>query len=207
MANFITGLGVIFALLSAVSVCFGDLLIASLLFYCSFVLDFVDGKVARLRKSSSHLGKKLDLACDRFIFVTMTLVYLYYFENNEMQLEKSLLAAFAIIFLLLDVLESVDSMVWQREIIENLLAGRSVDSNFGINTFRADSTKASGLNVKSYFATLFSVKKWFPSKLSLTAVIFIAAPLICFEFFYILAATVLLIRMLWFLSYYFASRA
>ena len=37
-------------------------------------------------------------------------------------------------------------MVWQREIIENLLAGRSVDSNFGINTFRADSTKASGLN-------------------------------------------------------------
>ena len=172
-ANFVTILGGVFALLSAMSVLNNNIIIAGLLFYCSFILDFIDGKVARLRKTSSNFGKKLDLAFDRIIFVSLTLVYLQYFENNEMLVEKSLLIVFAMMFLTFDVLETADSMVWQREIIENLLAGKSVDSNFGINTFKADSTKMSNITVKSYFVALISIKKWFPSKLSLTGVVFL----------------------------------
>ena len=203
-ANFVTGVGVIIALLSAISVFAQNIMLASLLFYCSYALDFVDGKVARLRGTSSHFGKKLDLACDRVIFVILTLVYLFYLDNNEMQAEKSLLIVFAMLFLLYDVLESVDSMVWQREIIENLLAGKSVESNFGINTFKPVGKNSSAKG--SYLKPLRSIKKWFPSKLSLTGIVFVMAPLFSFKLFYTLATVVLITRMLWFLRAYFVRQ-
>lgn len=202
-ANFVTILGGVFALLSAMSVLNNNIIIAGLLFYCSFILDFIDGKVARLRKTSSHFGKKLDLAFDRIIFVLLTLVYLQYFENNEMLVEKSLLIAFAMMYLTFDLLETVDSMVWQREIIESLLAGKSVDSHFGINNFKTDNTNIRIEPISAYFSSFLSLKKWFPSKLSLTGYVFFVAPILSFEIFYTLALLVLGIRMIWLLRIYF----
>ena len=60
-ANFITFFGAFLALIAVYFVLTQSIFYAAVFFYCSYICDFLDGKIARLRKTSSHFGKKLDL--------------------------------------------------------------------------------------------------------------------------------------------------
>jgi len=190
-ANMLTYLGAVFAVFSAFYVISGDVTFAGLCFYCSFICDFCDGKVARLRKSSSHYGKKLDLAFDRLIFCGLTLTYLYYFETNGMLQEKVLLILYAMVFLTHDVLELTFSLVWYRNAIDDLRKGNevSINDHDGFET--------------TYFGSLKSIKTWIPSRVGSVGLVFIAAPIMSFHVFYILSLSAVSIRLLWFLRTYF----
>ena len=73
-ANIITLSSFSLSLLSASFAINGDFFISSILFYASFLLDFVDGKIARLRNEASSFGKKLDMFVDRFGFMLISLI-------------------------------------------------------------------------------------------------------------------------------------
>ena len=190
-ANMLTYLGAVFAIFSAFYVLSGDVISAGLWFYCAFICDFADGKVARLKKSSSHYGKKLDLAFDRLIFCGLTLTYLYYFEANGMLQEKVLLVVYAMVFLTHDVLELTSSLVQHRETLDELR--KENKANFSSHNAVQ----------KSYFDSLKSIKTWIPSRVGSVGLVFIAAPVISFYVLYIVALASISIRLLWFLRTYF----
>lgn len=190
-ADMLTYLGAMFAIFSAFDVLRGDITSAGLWFYCAFICDFADGKVARLKKSSSHYGKKLDLAFDRLIFCGLTLTYLYYFEANGMPQEKVLLVVYAMVFLTYDVLELTYSLVEHRETLDELRKE---------NTVNFSSHNASQ---SSYFGALKSIKTWIPSRVGSVGLVFIAAPITSFYVLYVVSLTSISIRLLWFLRTYF----
>jgi|TARA_B100001059_G_scaffold231633_1_gene267816 phosphatidylglycerophosphate synthase len=191
-ANFVTYIGAIFALVSAFCVLNDNLILAAIFFYISFMCDFLDGRIARIRKTASSFGKKLDLAFDRLIFCSLTLIYLYYFEMNEMLTEQLLLILFAMIFLTYDVLEITASLVNYRDIVQKIKLGSSF----------SDPIKPEN---EAYFYAFKSIKRWIPSRVGSIAFIFFLAPAVNFIFFYLIALIAISIRLLWFMTKYFTK--
>jgi len=192
-ADTITYMGAMFAAISAFYVFSDNTAAAALWFYFAFVCDFMDGKIARMRKTSSHFGKKLDLAFDRLIFCGLTLTYVYYFETTGMHQEKMLLIIYAMVFLTHDVLELTSSLVWYRNAVDELGRGNKV--NFKIH----DEEET------SYLGSLKSIKTWIPSRVGSVGIVFIVAPLLSFNLFYFISLAAVSIRLLWFLRTYFKS--
>ena len=55
-----------------------------------FVLDFVDGKIARIKNQSSFVGKRLDFLTDRIIFILYS-VFIFYFQQKMNLINENLL--------------------------------------------------------------------------------------------------------------------
>lgn len=191
-ANIVTYTGAIFAIISAAYVLNDNLILASIFFYMSFMCDFLDGRIARIKKTASSFGKKLDLAFDRLIFCTLILVYLHYFEINDMHTEQILLILFAMIFLVYDVLETTASLVNYRDILEKIKSGKQY----------LDPIKPEN---ETYFYAFKSIKRWIPSRVGSIAFIFFLAPAVNFIFFYFIALIAISIRLLWFMTKYFTK--
>lgn len=86
--NQITVMAFIFGLLSAYSFFNGQwyyLIIGSLLFEFSFILDYVDGKIARLKGMKSVFGAYLDISCDvvKYFFIILGIVYGQYMFTKD----------------------------------------------------------------------------------------------------------------------------
>lgn len=86
--NQITIIAFIFGLLSAYSFLNGKwyyLIIGSLLFEFSFILDYVDGKIARLKGMKSVFGAYLDISCDvvKYFFIILGIVYGQYILTKD----------------------------------------------------------------------------------------------------------------------------
>ena len=190
-ANTLTYLGACFAAVSAFHIISGEILYAALWFYGSFLCDFMDGKIARLRQSSSHYGKKLDLAFDRLIFCSLTLSYLFYFENNGMLKEQVILIVYAMIFLTYDVLELTDSVVGYRKVLDN------------IGVVHTNPSVKDEVEDRTYFTSLRKLKTWVPSRVGSVGFVFILAPLTSFLIAYIVSLVAISIRLTWFLIQYF----
>ena len=187
-ANTITYMGAVFAVISMGYVFFENINSAALFFYLAFVCDFMDGKVARIRKTASHFGKKIDLAFDRIIFICLVMMYLNYFEIMGMHQEQMLLMAYAMIFLTYDVLELTSSLVFSRILIDQLGKGDKINQkkkNEIVNPF------------------INSLKKWIPSRVGSVGIVFIAAPLISFKILYFIGLIAVTIRFIWLLRSYF----
>ena len=191
-ANIVTYIGAFLAFASAFYVYNDNLILASLFFYMSFMCDFLDGRIARIKNTASNYGKKLDLAFDRLIFCSMVLMYLFYFEINNMYEEKVLLILFSMIFLSYDVLELTDSLVNYRNILERIKLGKNYN-----NPSKPENER--------YFYAFKSIKRWVPSRVGSIAFIFVLAPLINFVFFYVFALLAISIRFIWFIIKYFTK--
>ncbi len=190
-ANFITFFGAFLALIAVYFVLTQSIFYAAVFFYCSYICDFLDGKIARLRKTSSHFGKKLDLAFDRLIFISLSLSYLYYFDKNDMSVELLLLAFYALLFLIYDVLELTSSIVEYRTILDN--------PNYTYTKNNLHPRETYG-----YFEGLTSIKSWIPSRVGTLGFVFVLAPIVTFKVFYLIALFAILIRLVNFLLSYFS---
>ena len=187
-ANTITYLGAFFAAISIFYVFFENINEAALFFYLAFICDFIDGKVARIRKTASHFGKKLDLAFDRIIFICLVIVYFNYFEIMSMHQEQMLLLVYAMIFLTYDVLELTSSLTFYRNLTDELGRGDKINQKKKIEIVNP---------------FIKSLKKWFPSRVGSVGIVFIAAPLISFKILYFIGLIVVTIRFIWLLRSYF----
>ena len=196
-ANFISYVGLLLALISGYFVITEEINLAAAFFYFSFLCDFCDGKTSRLQKSSSHYGKKLDMAIDRLIFCTLTITYLIYLNNNNFLAEFYVLLIFSMIFLTYDVLELTLSIVGYRDTIDKIkLSDDELRKLRKTNEILSD---------QKYFQSLFLIKTWVPSRVACVGFIFILAPLLSFTYIYLIALISLLIRFSWFLYKYFRT--
>lgn len=187
-ANTITYMGAVFAVISMGSVFFENINAAALFFYLAFVCDFMDGKVARIRKTASHFGKKLDLAFDRIIFICLVMIYFNYFEIMSMHQEQMLLMAYAMIFLTYDILELTSSLTLYRNLTDELGRGDKINQKKKIEIVNP---------------FIKSLKKWIPSRVGSVGIVFIAAPLISFKILYFIGLIAVTIRFIWLLRSYF----
>ena len=70
--NFVTGVSFLFGIAAALAFLDGSrpgLVLGALLFYFAFVLDCVDGKIARLKGNGSEVGKWAEFVLDRIRFL------------------------------------------------------------------------------------------------------------------------------------------
>jgi len=86
--NQITIMSFIFGLLSAYSFLKGTLyylIIGAFLFECSFILDYTDGRIARLKGLNSIFGAYFDIISDftKYFFIILCLAYGQYLLTND----------------------------------------------------------------------------------------------------------------------------
>lgn len=86
--NQITMMSLIFGLMSAYSFLKGTwyyLIIGAILFECSFILDYTDGRIARLKGLKSIFGAYLDIISDftKYFFIILCLAYGQYLVTND----------------------------------------------------------------------------------------------------------------------------
>jgi len=156
-ANFYSLFSLFLGLLASFFVIFENIKIAILFFYFSLIFDFVDGKVARLQKTSSIQGKRIDIMVDRTIFVFLSFSYLYYlFDNKYSSLIFFLFLGAIFIFLLHDTLNQL-----------NLLVNITKQNNSKVNAPIIKKT----LSVK-----ISSAKSWIPRNISIFILLFMVLP-------------------------------
>jgi len=78
--NQVTLLALIFGLFSAFSIIIGEDLLAVILLQLSFVLDCLDGQLARYKKMSSNLGMWLDNLVDRVVENSIVIALSFHFN-------------------------------------------------------------------------------------------------------------------------------
>lgn len=83
--NQITIMALVFGLFSAYSFLKGELIIGALLFEFSFILDYTDGRIARLKGLKSVFGAYLDILSDfiRYFFMVLCLAYGQYLITRD----------------------------------------------------------------------------------------------------------------------------
>tara|TARA_B100001093_G_scaffold520041_1_gene612231 strand:+ start:4333 stop:5016 length:684 start_codon:yes stop_codon:yes gene_type:complete len=184
-ANFISFLSLCFIASASLFVISEDLFLSSILFYIGFILDFVDGKVARLKKTSSFYGKKIDIFVDRIGFTIMVLSYLYYLQTNQFFLEISILLLYSFLFYLFDIFQLTDEILKMKS--KNYLK-----ENY--QNYSPD----------KYLDILSKTRKWFPSRLLTIVFLFSLAPITNFFSVYLFCLIILFARFLRVLKYFFS---
>jgi len=108
--NMVTGLSFFLNLIANYQILSGELGLAALFFFISFIMDCVDGQLARKRDTISKFGIYLDLVLDGLKDLVTFIVLISYFSNGFF-FNYSLLAMLIISFsLILD---------WVRKIVIN----------------------------------------------------------------------------------------
>jgi phosphatidylglycerophosphate synthase len=176
-ANFITFMSLNLGLLSGISLLFNELKVAAILFLFSFILDLTDGKVSRLRGTSSNYGKRLDLASDRLVLLALSMAYAYYFIQHDLLTEMLLLMLFVLEFIIFDVFELTLALTRCRE---------HANFDFKEKIRITDNRKGS---------IFLQIRKYVPSRLILLVFVFFIAPLTDFYLVYLLSIFVVTLRL------------
>ena len=77
-----------------------------------FVLDFVDGKIARLKNQSSFIGKRLDFLTDRIIFILYSVFVFYFQQKMNLINENLLLFIYFSLYIFKDLLEQSQKILY-----------------------------------------------------------------------------------------------
>lgn len=104
-ANQITFLALIFGLIGAWFFTDGHFLLGALGYYIFFLLDTMDGRLARLRGGGDPLGAFYDFIVDRMVMGAMLLGMGWAFVRAEMLPEFVAVQCFLLLFFLKDVLD------------------------------------------------------------------------------------------------------
>ena len=112
--NQVSFMSLVFGLLAAAAFAEGDhraLLVGAVLYHVSFVLDCVDGKVARLKGTGSIFGMWLDYSFDRYrvLACTCALMYGQYHRTGEVRY-----IWLAVIVTFLDMLRYMDALQFSK---------------------------------------------------------------------------------------------
>ena len=76
-----------------------------------FVLDFVVGKIARIKKQSSFVGKRLDFLTDRIVFILYSIFFFYFQQKMGLINENLLLFIYFSLYILKDLLEQSNKIL------------------------------------------------------------------------------------------------
>ena len=80
--NMVTVLSFLFNLFANSQILSGELLSAAFFFFISFIMDCVDGQLARKRDTVSIFGVYLDIVLDGFKDIITFIVFIIYFSNG-----------------------------------------------------------------------------------------------------------------------------
>jgi len=126
--NMVTVLSFLLNLFANYQILSGELGLAALLFFISFIMDCVDGQLARKRDTVSNFGIYLDIVLDGFKDLATFIVLIRYFSNGAL-FNYSLFAMLIVSFsLILD---------WVRKTVDNKVKEANpkpsgMFSNYGI---------------------------------------------------------------------------
>lgn len=161
-----------------------------ILFYFAYVLDFVDGALAKMLNLSSAKGKKLDIRVDRAIFTAIALSYVYVFLSSNRLVETFLLVVYVLLFFYVDIIEY--SSVVFHYMSNNLPTPKKISEK-----------KIYDDDDLIWFKSLFNIKLCIPRRSFTIPLVFVIAPLTAnFKVCCIIAiAIIILVYLLpWFLS-------
>lgn len=149
-----------------------------ILFYFAYVLDFVDGMLARMLNISSEEGKRLDIRVDRTIFIAIALSYTHLFLSSNRLVETFLLIIYALLFFYVDIIEFSSAVFRHRT---------------GKVASQEGASAKEGRDDLIWFKSLFNIRLWIPGRDFTVPLVFVIAPLIGnFKPCYILAIAILL---------------
>ena len=105
-ANNITYLGLFIGIVGfGLSIVFNNLSVLIVSYYMFFILDYVDGKVARARGGGTPEGKRIDIIVDRTVFSFFILGMAYFNYVNDQYLEIMLVLSYSVVYSYIDILE------------------------------------------------------------------------------------------------------
>lgn len=85
-----------------------------------FVLDFVDGKIARIKNQSSFIGKRLDFLTDRIVFILYSFFIFYFQQEMNLFNENLLLFIYFSMYIFKDLFEQSEKILhFESEEIKN----------------------------------------------------------------------------------------
>lgn len=86
--NIISGMSLVFGIMSAFFYFSGSLLLGAIMYIISYILDAIDGKVARLTNTGKVYGAWLDIFIDRInmMLISTAISYNFYLENQDFRL-------------------------------------------------------------------------------------------------------------------------
>jgi len=87
------------------SIVFNNLSVLIVSYYMFFILDYVDGKVARARGGGTPEGKRIDIIVDRTVFSFFILGMAYFNYVNDQYLEIMLVLSYSVVYSYIDILE------------------------------------------------------------------------------------------------------
>jgi len=119
-ANHITVLNLVisvFFLALAFSIYFVFFIIGIFVF---FVLDFVDGKIARIKNQTSFVGKRLDFLTDRIVFILYSVFIFYFQQKMNLFNENLLLFIYFSMYIFKDLFEQSEKILhFESEKVKN----------------------------------------------------------------------------------------
>ncbi len=104
-ANKITIFNLIISILFLVLSFLIDFIFIIIGIYVFFVLDFLDGKIARIKNQASFKGKRLDFLVDRLIFIFYSISIFHFQQNMNLLNENFLLIIYFSLYLSKDLFE------------------------------------------------------------------------------------------------------
>jgi phosphatidylserine synthase len=171
-ANLITYCSLMLGICSVLLICTWGVRWGCLVYYLAFVLDFVDGKVARFRGTASPRGKVLDLVVDRVIFVFMILAFIYSFmAAGFLSLGRMLFLISCGLFLIQDSFTMVS-------VIEKYYSGIA---------YRPSNVK----NNLKFMDKFIGFKNWVPRNVTIVFSILVVSPIANFNHYFLCALIVI----------------
>ncbi|MDA2921960.1 CDP-alcohol phosphatidyltransferase family protein [Patescibacteria group bacterium AH-259-L07] len=182
LPNTITILSLVFGLFAALFNFFSIPYWPALLFYIAYLLDFVDGKMARTLGTTSAFGKRFDILVDRLIFSALSLSYIYIFLSSERSTELFLFSSYIFLFFYIDIIEYSGK-------IFRYMKGEEI-SQPGKNTDRT-----------AWYKTFTDLKLWIPKRTTTLPIVFVFSPLFgYYQELYILSILILVLVMISYLT-------
>lgn len=111
-ANQITIFNLIISILFLVLAFVIDFIFIIIGIFIFFILDFVDGKIARIKNQNSFVGKRLDFLTDRIIFITYSIFIFYFQQKMNLINENLLLFIYFSLYILKDLLEQSQKILF-----------------------------------------------------------------------------------------------
>jgi phosphatidylglycerophosphate synthase len=102
--------------------------------YIFFIIDFIDGKIARIKKQNSFEGKRLDFLVDRTVFISFS-IYIFFFQQiNHLYEENVFFFIYVILYLSKDLYEH-SSKILNFELKKNIKYSQTLDNKISFSKY------------------------------------------------------------------------
>lgn len=158
--NIITMISLLLGMLSAAFIWRGLVIHSAVFYYLTYALDFVDGKIARIKGDLSAFGMKLDYRVDRAVFLMLAISYIGMFGHNRLVKELLMFTIYVALFTYLDI-------IYFTSYIYKHMITRQIPE-------LSEPTRQTRLNI---FSPWRNISCWNPTSLTTLPLVFILAPI------------------------------